>query len=154
MISSQIVSQFSKKTVFPIPNMMCFQLQFSVIFILYLSQMISQRNRHSMTNYFSNVPDFLRSISTAFNFLHCMSHSGAGATMGESSGMAPGLVPSFGLFLPKHGFGEITFGGTSAEIAWADGTLWKTRSLRLKLKGPVEINDMSFCMKHGDVFSS
>lgn len=61
------------------------------------------------------------SISTAFNFLHCMSHSGAGATMGESSGA--GLVPSFGLFLPKQGFGEITFGGynsrrLASRVSW------------------------------------
>lgn len=60
------------------------------------------------------------SISNAFNFLHCISHSGA--TLG-SHGIAPGLVPSFGLFLPKHGFGEITFGGynsrrLASQVSW------------------------------------
>ena len=55
---------------------------------------------------------FPRSISNVFNFLHCISHSGA--TLG-SHGIA-GLVPSFGLFLPKHGFGEITFGGALAFV--------------------------------------
>lgn len=57
------------------------------------------------------------SISNAFNFLHCISHSGA-------TGIAAGLVPSFGLFLPKHGFGEITFGGynskrLASQVSWA-----------------------------------
>ena len=42
-----------------------------------------------------------RSISSAFNFLHCITAE-------------PITEQSFGLFLPKHGFGEISFGGTSS----------------------------------------
>eukprot|EP00434_Breviolum_minutum_P020520 symbB.v1.2.018093.t1/scaffold1431.1/size119194/7 len=50
------------------------------------------------------------SISSAFNFLHCITAE-------------PITEQSFGLFLPKHGFGEISFGGynprrLSSPISW------------------------------------